>query len=246
MNKKPLNVYIGYDGWSSQAAYDVCEHTLLKTASIPLNIICLDLDWLRRIGLYTRTFYEVDEQRYDAIDGKPFSTDFSFSRFLVPMLQPEGWAVFCDQDFLWRADIAELIALADDNMPALCVHHKHAPTEESKMDGQKQTIYGRKNWSSLTLWNCAHPANERLSVRDVNTRPGQWLHGMRWLRDDEIGTLPVNWNWLDGSSDLMIEPAAVHFTRGTPDMRGWRDTRYANEWLDAWGELSGDHELQYA
>ena len=32
-----------------------------------------------------------------------------------------------------------------------------------KMDGQAQQPYARKNWSSLILYNCAHPATRQLT-----------------------------------------------------------------------------------
>ncbi len=246
MSKPPLDVYIGYDPSASTAAPLVCAASLMNHASIPLRIEYLDLAWLRRIGLYTRTFYEQAGQRYDTIDGRPFSTEFSFSRFLVPMLQSDGWALFMDQDFLWRGDIAGILEELDPSKAAYCVQHDYRPADSVKMDGQLQQQYPRKNWSSLVLWNCSHPANQRLSVHDVNTRPGEWLHGMRWLADDEIGALPERWNWLDGHSPEM-DAVGVHMTRGTPDMHGWDATAYAGEWLDLWGSMThGDYGLQHA
>ena len=58
----------------------------------------------------------------------------------------------------------------------------------------------RKNWSSVVLWNCAHPSNEKISVDKVNNpnHDGAFFHRFSWLRDDEIGKLPCDWNWLVG------------------------------------------------
>ena len=79
-------------------------------------------DMLRYIGLYDRDFTEKDGVKYDVIDGKPFSTDFSFTRFLVPaMTQYQGWALFCDSDMLYRADLRELINMADDRYACMVV-----------------------------------------------------------------------------------------------------------------------------
>ena len=162
---------------------------------------------------------------YDAADGKPFSTEFSFTRFLTPSLQPEGWALFMDSDFLFRADIAELAADFDDSYSLMCVKHDYAPKDKTKMAGQLQQNYARKNWSSLMAFNCS---KSHVTPWEVNSQPGSWLHQMKWLSDNEIGTLPKAWNWLDGHSKG--EAKAVHFTRGTPDMAGWENTQYADEW----------------
>lgn len=231
-----INVYIGYDT-REDAAYKVCRSSLVKNARGPLNVVKLRQDWLRRIGLYRRQFYVDDGQYYDTRDGRPFSTEFSFTRFLVPSLQPEGLAVFCDSDFLWRADVYKLIDDIDPRCAISVVKHQHKPDESTKMRGQVQHPYYRKNWSSLVVWNCDHYAAQNLTPYQVNHATGAWLHQFAWLDNDQIGEINQRWNWLDGHSPENMEPAAVHYTRGTPDMPGWENTKYANEWLAEWGEL---------
>lgn len=233
-----MNVYVGYDRNLGDAAFQVCAHSIRKHATIPVNIIKLDQSWLRRVGLYKRTFYVQDGQQYDTVDGKPFSTEFSFTRFLVPSLQPEGWAIFCDSDFLFLDDIAKLVAFQNSRYAAMCVKHDFSPEKGIKMTGQVQEPYHRKNWSSLMMWNCSHHNARCLTPYTVNTYPGGWLHQLTWLPGPEIGSIPERWNWLDGHSSEEIEPSAVHFTRGTPDMgEPWDKTLYAQQWLDTWGEL---------
>jgi hypothetical protein len=97
------------------------------------------------------------------------------------------------------------------------------------MDGQLQTLYRRKNWSSLMLWNCRHPAHAVLPGL-VQRWPGRRLHAFEWLEDGQIGPLPEAWNWLEGHSSPSLDPLAVHFTRGTPDMEGYAGIPYAEEW----------------
>ena len=84
------------------------------------------------------------------------------------------------------------------------------------MDGQKQTIYPRKNWSSFILYNCAHPSTKSLTVEKVNNETGAYLHQFKWCQDDEIGSLDERWNWLEGwtSGHNNQKPFAVHYTRG--------------------------------
>jgi len=159
------------------------------------------------------------------------STDFSLARFWVPQLAGiSGWALFCDCDFMFRADVQELFALADPRYAVMVVKHDHQPTEMLKMDGQVQTRYPRKNWSSLMLWNLEHKGTLSLGHFTLNNTRGIDLHRFCWLDDKHIGSLPEHWNWLDGHSSSGMEPAAVHFTRGTPDMAGYEHTRYAPEW----------------
>lgn len=230
MPRDPIRVVIGYDP-REDAAYRVCKHSLLTRASVPVHVVRLDIDWLRRTALYRRQEFAIDGQRYDMQDEKPFSTDFSFSRFLTPSLFPDGWAVFCDSDMLWRGDVAELWNLRDNRYAAMVVKHDYQPEEGAKMRGQRQERYARKNWSSVVLWNCEHPANRlHLTPYVVSKAPGAWLHGFSWLKDDEIGSLPAWWNWLEGHSSEDICPHIVHYTRGTPDMPGLESTKYADEW----------------
>ena len=240
MSEKPLNVYVGLDRSFGKVAAAVCMRSILNHASIPVDFTLLDLGWLRRVGLYTRPGYTVNGQFYDGFDGRPASTEFSFSRFLTPSLQPHGHAVFVDGDFMFRTDIAELASHFVDDAAVQCVHHMYAPTETTKMHGQVQSRYPRKNWSSLMVFNCDHRANEVLTPALVNTMDGRWLHAMGWLTDLHIGSVPHEWNWLDGSASERVEPKAVHFTRGTPDMPGWADTQYANEWREIQETLSRD------
>ena len=227
-------VFVGYDT-RERAAYDVCVASLRRHASIPLLIEPLDERRLRYAGLYWRDWRHQDGQFIDGRDRLPFATEFSFSRFLVPALcQWQGApALFCDCDFLWRADVAELFALADPRYAVQLVKHDHRPVETVKMEGQAQSRYYRKNWSSCVLWHPAHPAQLMLTPRQVSTARGQWLHAFGWLEDHEIGALPEPWNWLEGTSDPAIDPKAVHLTRGGPWQPDWQHVAYAEEWREA-------------
>ncbi len=231
-----LPVFVGYDR-REEPAHDVTVRSLVAHASIALHVQRLDIRRLELAGLYRRAYGERGPGFVDGFDGTGFSTEFSFTRFLVPALcQWRGWALFCDGDLLWRGDVAGLLALADDARAAMVVKHDYRPPERRKMRGQAQAPYPRKNWSSLILWNCAHPANRRLTPDEVNARPGAWLHRFGWLADDEIGALPETWNWLEGhGTDPDPDPEVVHFTRGTPDMLPDKPLPHAEEW---WGVLA--------
>lgn len=227
---KPLTVYVGYDQ-RERRAYEVAAASLERHASLPVRVVPLDQVRLRARGLYSRQWYPDDAGRpRDAIDHRPFSTEFAFTRFLVPLLHQVGAALFVDCDVLFRRDVVELLDLFDPRYAAQVVKHDHVPRNAVKMDGQAQEVYERKNWSSVVLWNADHHGNDRLTLECVNRRHGGWLHGFRWLADEEIGGLPFEWNWLEGASHPLEDPALVHFTNGGPWFPGYGDVAFADEW----------------
>ena len=233
-----LHLYVGFDS-KEQDAYDVCRESVLRHASIPVEVHPIILNQLISAGYYDREWVESGHQRVDVIDGLPFSTDFSFSRFLVPFIHQgdSSWAVFCDSDFFFRADIRELEELFDPVYAIQVVKHNYTPGEALKMSGLKQGTYEKKNWSSLVIWNTAHPSNENLTIEDVNKRPGRWLHQFSWLDESEIGGLPEEWNWLEGWSDIRMSPKVVHFTRGVPTHEGMTRIPYSGEWWELYNGI---------
>lgn len=213
-----LRVFVGYDCRESQA-YEVAARSLVHHASEKVDVTPLVQPAMRQRKLYWRSPIE------------PASTEFTFTRFLVPKLS-RGWALFVDCDVMFRADVAELFALADPRFAVQVVKHNYRPAERIKMDRQLQTHYERKNWASVVLWNCAHPAHQALDLALLNSRPPLWLLQFQWLPDELIGELPERWNWLEGWS-TSPDPALVHFTRGGPWFGQWQDVAYAQEW-QAW------------
>lgn len=213
--------FIGYDS-KEDIAYRVCKQSLLKHSSIKLNVMALKLYELVSKGFYKRSIDPLA------------STEFTYSRFLVPRLMNfKGWAVFCDCDFLFLEDVAKLFSELSNDKAVYCVQHDYTPKEKHKMDGQQQTIYPRKNWSSFIVFNCAHPSNRKLDVELVNKETGSFLHQFKWLEDEEIESLDERWNWLEGwtSNHNKSNPYAVHYTRGGPWFDEWQDVEFAKEWL---------------
>ncbi len=216
-----LRVFIGWDS-REDVAYQVARHSLLRHASIPLSITPIKIDELRARGLFWR-------------DQDPLaSTEFTYSRFLTPHLSDyRGWSLFCDCDFLFLADIAELISHCDQTKAVACVKHDYQPKETTKMDGQIQTVYPRKNWSSFMLFNCDHPSTRLLTPEAVNTESGAYLHRFQWANDDDIGSLPEMWNWLEGWNEKPGSgtPKAVHYTLGGPWFANKQDVDYGDLWI---------------
>ena len=62
------------------------------------------------------------------------STQFTYTRFLVPLLNNyDGWAVFCDCDFIFLNDVSNLFSNLDSSKAIYCVQHDYTPKE--KQDG---------------------------------------------------------------------------------------------------------------
>jgi hypothetical protein len=232
------SIWLGFDPRET-AAYAVAKYSIDRWLTQPIPVKGIVLDRLKQRGLYYRPTERRDGRLWDTISEAPMATEFAISRFLTPLLAKKGWALFADCDVMARRSLVRLFELADPNYAVMCVKHSHEPPEGVKMDGQAQTRYARKNWSSVVLFNAEHPSNKLLTVEMVNRLPGRDLHRFCWLEDREIGELPAEWNYLVGHTQIDGEPALVHFTEGLPSMPGYEDVPYANEWRTTLHQWAG-------
>ncbi len=214
--KRDLHIFIGYDP-KEAIAYHVLSQSIMRHAKRPVRITPLCTDNLG--GLYSRHY---ENQ----------STDFSFTRFLVPHLSSYGgWSLYMDCDMLARADVNELLNFVDANAfrhDVLVCKHDYTPKRTTKFLGNRQTAYERKNWASLMLFNNSRCADLRPEY--VNTAKASDLHQMEWA--GSIGELPLEWNWLVGEYEYKADAKLVHFTNGIPCFSGYRDCDYADEWFN--------------
>lgn len=237
---KRKSIWIGYDPRET-AAFAIASYTIRRfDRYTPIRGVVLSE--LQKSRLYTRETRKRmnGDGRFELVDVPSIapdydgriSTEHANARFFVPMLAQAGWALFCDCDVMFLDNVDKLFALGDPSKAIQVVRHNYEPAEAVKMDGQKQTKYPWKNSSSLMLINCDHPAHKGLTLDILNTLPGRDLHRFCWLEDDEIGELPPEWNYLVGVSKLPegVTPKMVHFTRGLPEMAGWENQEYAEEW----------------
>ena len=209
-------VFIGYDPREDQM-YKACVNSIVSNASRPVKIYPLVQAELRHKGYYFRD---------DSRDG--CSTEFTFTRFLVPQLAKNPVALFVDCDFIFTSDINELFDLYDGKYDVMCVQHDYIPHQSIKMDGKVQKPFRRKNWSSLMLFNVRR-CIFRLSPTVVSTETPAYLHQMEWATF--IGGLPVEWNWLEGEYEKPERtPKAIHFTNGAPCFENYQDVDYKEEY----------------
>ena len=232
-----INVYIGYDRRQDESKnypdlvnppYSVARYSILKNYKGDENDLTIQPIKLQD---------QIDAGLYWREEDPLASTEFTYSRFLTPYLNNyDGIAVFVDSDFLWQCDIRELLEYYDEKYSVMCVKHEYDPPEKTKMDGCVQTHYPRKNWSSMMVFNCSHDDCKNLSVENVNTKEAKYLHRMRWTGDDNIGSIPPTYNWLEGWYNGNIDPKVIHYTRGGPWHETW-DGDYGDTWIKQYEDL---------
>ncbi len=235
------HIFIGYDPREVLAAI-VCKYSIianLKEGNDDVTIQFVNKKDLHKQKLYYRkTFISEMGQYFDTIDSKPFSTEFSFSRFLVPELckkqHKDGWAIFVDSDFVFLDDVNKIFDLADDKYSVMCVKFNWVPDAQDKfkMDNVIQTRYTKKLWSSLMLFNLDHPDVKKLDHYDVNSSTGSYLHKFKWTSPEKIGSLPVEWNFVPGVTNPNKKPKAIHYTKGGPWFEEYKDCDYGEVWID--------------
>lgn len=233
------SVWIGWDPREA-AAFAVARNSARRHLNLPIPIRGLVLDDLIAKGLYKRpTTRKINgEGRFEMVDLLSVRPDYdgrvatqhANARFWTMALAGEGWALFMDGDVLVRGNLDRVFDGLDPSKAVYCVKHSHVAKAGTKMDGQVQVNYGRKNWSSFAIFNASHAANRALTQEVLNSVPGRDLHRFFWLDDNDIGELAPEWNWLVGESRPVADPKVVHFTSGLPDMPGFENVAYADEW----------------
>ncbi len=227
-SQKFIPIFIGYD-FRERAATNVLIDSLYQYSTYPLSITPLVTSQLVKQGYHSR---EREEKQ---------STDFSFTRFLVPFLMNyRGWAIFMDCDMLCFSDIGELWEQRNEKYSLMCVKHNHKPTEKTKFLGEIQSSYPKKNWSSLMLMNCKKC--KKLSIDYINNASGLDLHRFNWLENEnQIGAFNSDgWNELvfDGNTadpKNDSSPKLIHWTLGGPWFKDQRnmDSEFSKEWFSA-------------
>ena len=210
-----IDVFIGYDE-GEKVAFHILAESIRRNSSQPVSITPLCLS---SIPEFTRE--KQDNQ----------STDFAFSRFMVPSLRKyEGFSIFMDCDMMFRGDIAELWEKRNYIYSVMCCKHDYEPKQD-KFRGAKNEKFEKKNWSSMMIMN--NSLCNRLTPEYVNEASGLDLHQFKWLPNDHaIGTLDLEWNWLVGEYEYNPDAKNVHWTLGGPYFKDYSESEYSNEWFN--------------
>ncbi len=210
-------IYIGYDSPHPEG-YIACKNSITyHSGEIKIKpLILSDLSYLIP----------------DKTDG---STEFTYTRFLVPYLNNfTGVAIFCDSDFIFLDSIQNLLECIDVSLPVNVVQHKdYTPKSGIKMNNKQQSHYPRKNWSSLIVWNCDHILNRQyLTPENINNTSPSSLHRFKWIDDSLIGNIDRSWNWLVGyyNETSIDQPRALHYTDGGPWLDRYKHCEYSDIW----------------
>ena len=212
-----INIFVGYDS-KEKVAFNTLSYSILKNSTQPIAITPIYLENIKATFVRERNNLS--------------STEFSFSRFIIPhLMNYQGWALFMDCDMLMKADIAELWRLRDDKYAVQVCQHDYIPKSATKFLGQTQTVYPKKNWSSFMLMNCKKCTT--LTPDYVNKASGLELHQFKWLEsEDLIGGLPLEWNWLAEEYEPKEDIKNIHYTEGGPYFKGYEEIDYAKDWFE--------------
>ena len=211
-----INIVVGFDQREA-IAYHTFTQSVIEKSSIPVFFTPLAVNTLK-------DYKETHKDR---------SNDFIYSRFLTPYLNNfTGWAIFADGDMVCQSDIKELWDLRDESKALLVVKHNYETKKSIKYLGNINENYPRKNWSSLILWNCAHPKHRMLTPEFIANQSGKFLHRFSWLEDHDIGELPVEWNWLAVEYPVNTKAKIIHYTLGTPCFKDYKDTDMSDNWFN--------------
>jgi lipopolysaccharide biosynthesis glycosyltransferase len=209
-----IKIVVGFDQREA-IAYHTFSQSVLEKSSLPVLFLPLSMNTLKG---YKETHNDK-------------SNDFVYSRFLTPYLHNfEGWAIFADGDMVCQSDIKELWDLRDETKALQVVMHDYKTKFNQKYLGNTNENYPRKNWSSLILWNCSHPKHKVLTPDFISSQTGKYLHRFSWLDDEDIGKLPIDWNWLAIEYPNNPKAKIIHYTLGTPCFKDYRNTEMAVTW----------------
>ena len=213
-----MKIFIGHDSKFPEAT-EVCKKSMLNYNN-KLDINILDKKALKDSNVYGR----------EDIPGE--STEFSFTRFYVPLLcDYNGIAMFCDNDFLWRSDPSSMLSFLGDNDIAV-VKHKDYEASGTKMNGVKNKSYPRKNWSSLIIYNCSKL--KHLTKEYLDKAKASELHELRW--SEKIGSIPTEYNCLVGHYECN-NAKAFHYTNGGPWFKEYKHKEKSLAWWEVYESL---------
>ncbi len=209
---KPVNIYLGYDS-SHGEVFDTAEKSIYNAVEASKS---------GGAGAEFFNDYEVEVKKLDISlipeytrDYANQSTEFTYSRFLIPYLENyEGISYFIDDDYIWEHTPLSLFYFLDPEHAVACVKYDFQDHEETKFNGEKNVSYPKKLWSSLMIFNNGHEDCRKLTPEVVNNESGKYLHQFEWT--NQISKIPHNKICTEGYDTIEKSHHAVHYTRGGP------------------------------
>lgn len=207
-----INLFYGFDRREEPGSH-VFLSSVMQHAAAPLNFIPLTSRGLEQ-----------------------GTNEFTLSRFLAPSLcEFRGHSIFVDgADMIMLDDIAKLDTLFDPRYAVQVVKHadyisRHARKYVGSGMECEQSNYARKNWASVMLFNNEHPAWIDLTRALPKLRKIDVLQ-FRFLSDDDIGSLPPEWNVIVDEGHTHPDAKILHWTAGIPFFPHYADAPRAAEW----------------
>ena len=146
MEQETLKIFIGFDD-KEAVVFHTCVQSIIEKSKVPVSIHPLNL----------QMFQNYKETHNDG------SNNFIYRRFLVPYLNNfKGKALFLDGDMIVNEDVSQLFDHFKVEYAVQVVKHDYKTKFPIKYLGHKNDDYPKKNWSSVILFNCAHPKNQIL------------------------------------------------------------------------------------
>lgn len=193
---------------------------------------------------------EVDESRFAAFPAYNGSGRMAYARLLLPELVTDAeFLVYCDVDFLWTADIAELWELRSPDFTLAARRDGSPETErqESAWYAERgmDVEFSRYVCSGLMLVNLRRFRAERCSERvmaflaehpDVLFADQSAINAVV----GDIRILPARWGTFP--RERQFADAAIHFAGATPWRRQWWTSLFTEAhfmWFSVYAGLVG-------
>ena len=211
---KRLNIYIGYDSRHSNLAElnkKAIEHACKFGAGSGPTYNEMN-SWVPEIK-----FLDVSKIPEYTRDYANQSTEFTYSRFLIPYLENyEGFSIFLDDDILFTESILPMFNMLNLDDAVACIQYDFDKYADTKFTGEKNVSYPKKLWSSLMIFNNGHEDCRKLTPEVINTESGKYLHQFEWT--DKISQIPDWYVFTEGhdTEETNWRPSAYHYTRGGP------------------------------
>ena len=195
-----------------------------------------------------RTF-PVDDAMFKSFREWNGSGRMAYARLLLPGLLPESeFAIYCDVDFLWMADVAELWKLRDRSVSLQARREANAVTlaREERWFAEKGIRFDRSKYvcSGLMIMNL-----RLFRERGISDALMDFLvvHGDVQYVDQTainavvgaVGMIPDKWGVFAWQYDAAGESCAIHFAGSAPWRHGWW-TQALTDAHGLWYRLYGD------